>query len=676
MAAARALGEDLGSICGGRGICGRCKVQIGEGHFAKHGLRSGPGNVSAFGAVEQRYTDKRGPLGAGMRLACQAAILGDLVIDVPADSQVHRQIVRKEAEARDIAIDPVVQLFYVEVAPPDLKSPLSDFARLTAALAAQWGQTLGRADMAVLAGLQATLRAGAWGVTVALRHDGTLVALRPGLHDRALGVALDIGSTTLALHLCDLATGQVLASRGAMNPQIRFGEDLMSRLSYAMENPGGLQDLTGAVREAAARLIAEAVAEAGATPEDVLELVAVGNPIMHHIFLGLDPCEIGVAPFTLAVDGAIDMPARDLGLAIAPGAMVHLLPCIAGHVGADAAAAILSDAPHARDEVTLLVDVGTNAEIVLGNRARLLACSSPTGPAFEGAQISCGQRATPSAIERVRIDRTTLEPRFKIVGCELWSDDPGFAAATAGIGVSGLCGSGIIEVVAEMFLAGILLPDGLIDRSLAGRSPRFRREGRGLAYVLHDGPPRLMVLQADVRAVQLAKAALHAGAALLIDRYGRAPDRIHLAGAFGSRIDPLHAMVLGLIPDCALDRVQAIGNAAGTGARIALLNLAARAEIAALVRQVEKVETAADPAFQDLFVDAMGLPHATAPTPNLARAVTLPPRLARVRTSRRPAAPENPEVPDDIPAAARAGDHRLASASPPARPGNHPVSAA
>ncbi len=348
---------------------------------------------------------------------------------------------------------------------------------------------------------------------------------------------------------------------------------------------------------------------------------------MHHLVLGLDPTELGGAPFALTIDGAYEARARQLGLDIAPGACLYALPCIAGHVGADAAGMVLAEGPYLRDELTLLVDVGTNAEIVFGNRERLLACSSPTGPAFEGAQISCGQRAAPGAIERVRIDRATLEPRFKVIGCDLWSDDPGFAEASASVGVTGVCGSGIIEAIAEMHLAGIVSEDGVIDGALAQRTRRVEAVGRTFAYVLNDGAPRLLVYQTDVRAIQLAKAALYAGAKLLIERRGAgAPERIILAGAFGSHIDPLYAMALGLIPDCDLSRVASAGNAAGTGARIALLNLAARAEIEDVVLRIEKIETAIEPRFQEHFVAAMAIPNKADAFPNLARRVELPAR--------------------------------------------------
>jgi uncharacterized 2Fe-2S/4Fe-4S cluster protein (DUF4445 family) len=421
-----------------------------------------------------------------------------------------------------------------------------------------------------------------------------------------------------------------------MNPQIRYGEDLMSRVSYVMLHEGGDAELTAAVRKALDGLLAVLANKAGIKRAEILELAIVGNPIMHHLLLGIDPTPLGSAPFALATDAAVHTTAGELGLRVHPSARIYVLPCIAGHVGADTAGVILAEEPHEGEALTLVVDVGTNAEIVLGNRDRLLAASSPTGPAFEGAQISSGQRAAPGAIERVRIDRTTLEPRFRVIGVDAWSDEAGFAdaLAEAGIGITGICGSGIIEVIAELYLAGVVTADGVIDGALAERTPRVVADGRTFSYVLHDpatGGPRIVITQNDVRAIQLAKAALYAGVRLLMDQLGvDAVDEVRLAGAFGSQIDPLHAMVLGLVPDCDLARVKAAGNAAGTGALIALLSGEARREIEGVVRRVEKIETAVEPRFQEHFVEAMAIPHRTASNPQLERVVELPPRPATV----------------------------------------------
>lgn len=617
--AARSLGVDIDSVCGGRGLCGRCQITVSEGDFPKHGIQSRAEHLSSVDAVEESYATKRS-FQPGRRLSCLALVLGDLVIDVPPESQVHKQVVRKRPEARAIRLDPIIRLYYVEVEEPDMHNPAGQLRRLERALEKEWNLTGLSADLHVLQGLDKALVEGDYKVTVAVRDDERLVRVQPSYHDKAYGLAIDVGSTTIAVHLCDLSTGEVVASGGAMNPQIRFGEDLMSRVSYVQLNPGGDKRMTRVVRRAISKLAAETAAEAGIEVDDILEVTVVGNPIMQHLLLGLDPTPLGGAPFALATDQALTLRTSEIGLDLNPGARAYVLPCVAGHVGADTAGVLLSEEPHKRAELTLAVDVGTNAEIILGNEDRVLAASSPTGPAFEGAQISGGQRAAPGAIERVRIDRETLEPRFKIIGSDLWSDDPEFMAAPTGV-----CGSGIIEVIAEMYLAGILTQDGVIDGAMAARSPRIVKEGRTFSYLLHEGEPRLTITQNDVRQIQLAKAALYAGARLLMDRMGvDKVDRIVLAGAFGSTIDTTHAMVLGMIPDCDLKHVSSAGNAAGTGARIALLNRKARAEIEEVVRAVEKVETAVEPRFQEHFVEAMAIPHKTAPHPNLARVVTLP----------------------------------------------------
>jgi len=629
LTAARTLGVDIDSVCGGRAICGRCQVTIGEGEFAKHGIRSSIAHLSAVSKVEERYDEKRG-LAQGRRLSCQAQLLGDAVIDVPPESQVHKQVVRKRVETRAIEINPVTRLHYIEVEEPDMHKPSSDLERVYRALAEQWSIGNLTCDLSIIRALQKTLRQGAWKITVAVysRLPGggnEIIAIWPGYHDRAFGLAVDVGSTTIAAHLTDLASGEVKAAAGLMNPQIRFGEDLMSRVSYVMMNPGGDKEMTAAVRGAIDTLAGQVAIEAGIELTDILEIVLVGNPVMHHLLLGIDPTELGGAPFALATGLPITRPARELDLKLNPGAYAYVLPCIAGHVGADTAGVVLSESPHESDDNMLVVDVGTNAEIVLGSKRRLLACSSPTGPAFEGAQITSGQRAAPGAIERIRIDPLTLEPRYRVIGSDLWSNEPGFEEAVATTGVTGICGSGIIEAIAEMYLAGIINQDGLVDGSLAARSNRIKPHRRTFSYVVRAGEPFIAVTQNDVRAIQLAKAALYAGTRLLMDRLEiDKVDRIRLAGAFGSHIDVKYAMILGLIPDCPLDHVHSAGNAAGTGARIALLNSKARDEIEQVVRRIEKIETAVEPKFQQHFVEAMAIPHKTAPFTNLASVVKLP----------------------------------------------------
>ena len=635
LTAARQLGVDLDSVCGGRGICSKCQITPSYGEFPKHGVTVAQGALSDWNAVEQRYDDKRG-LKTGRRLGCQARILGDVVIDVPPESQVHRQVVRKAATARDITMDPATRLFFVQVQEPDMHSPTGDLERLASALRDQWNIPRVTADLSLLAKLQPTLRKGKWQVTVALHKGHADTAARiteiwPGLHEGGLyGLAIDLGSTTIAAHLTNLETGEVTASSGLMNPQIRFGEDLMSRVSYAMMNPGGDVEMTAAVRAALNELTTEIAQEAGIDSSLIVETVFVCNPVMHHLLLGLDPVELGQAPFALATSDSISIGAPEMGLiTMNPRARIYILPCIAGHVGADAAAVALSEEPGKSDDLVLVVDVGTNAELLLGNKTRVLACSSPTGPAFEGAQISSGQRAAPGAIERIEINPDTKEPRFQVIGSDLWSDQPGFDDATATTGITGICGSGIIEAVAEMRMAGLLDASGLVGSAAQTGTPRSIPEGRTHSYLIHDatdtGGPRITVTQGDIRAIQLAKSALYAGARLLMDEMGvDKVDRIVLAGAFGAHISTKHAMVLGMIPDAPLAKVFSAGNAAGTGARIALCNIAARAEIERVVHEITKVETAIEPRFQEHFVAANAIPHKTDTFPELSKIITLP----------------------------------------------------
>ena len=634
LTAARQLGVDLDSVCGGRGICSKCQITPGYGEFSKHGVTVSEGALSDWNSVEQRYKDKRGLI-EGRRLGCQATVQGDIVIDVPPESQVHKQVVRKRAEVLDITLNPSTRLYYVEVEEPDMHNPSGDLERLVAALETQWQLKDVHADFNILQQMQPILRKGGWTVTCAVHHadegtDPQIVHLWPGLYEGTIyGMAVDLGSTTIAAHLCDLRTGEVVASSGLMNPQIRFGEDLMSRVSYAMMNPGGDKEMTRAVRDGMDALFTQISADAEIDKSLIMDSVFVCNPVMHHLFLGIDPFELGQAPFALATSNSLRLFAHQLDINIHPSARVYILPCIAGHVGADAAAVALSEAPDKSDDLVLVVDVGTNAEILLGNKEKVLACSSPTGPAFEGAQISSGQRAAPGAIEKVEIDPITKDPRFRVIGCELWSDEEGFWEAIKGSGITGICGSGIIEAIAEMRMSGLLDASGLIGSATQTGTDRCVLDGRTHSYVMYDasstGGPKITVTNPDIRAIQMAKAALYSGARLLMDKFGvDSVDRVVLAGAFGAHISPKHAMVLGMIPDVPFERVTSAGNAAGSGARIALIDKSQRAAIEHTVRQIEKIETAIEPKFQEHFVNASGIPNSDDPFTLLRATVALP----------------------------------------------------
>ena len=634
LTAARQLGVDLDSVCGGRGICSKCQITPSYGEFSKHGVTVHEDALSPWNSVEDRYDTIRG-LPKGRRLGCQATVQNDIVVDVPPESQVHKQVVRKRAEARDITMNPSTRLYYVEVQEPDMHEPSGDLERLIKSLRKDWDLPELEADLGVLKSLQPALRKGDWKVTCAVHlGDDTfsprIMQVWPGYYEGTIyGLAVDLGSTTIAAHLCDLQSGDVVASSGIMNPQIRFGEDLMSRVSYGMMNPNGADEMTTAVREGMNALFVQIASEAEIDRNLIVDAVFVCNPVMHHLFLGIDPFELGQAPFALATSESLSLRAIELDLNLHPSARVYLLPCIAGHVGADAAAVALSEAPDKSEDLVLIIDVGTNAEILLGNKEKVLACSSPTGPAFEGAQISSGQRAAPGAIERVEIDAITKLPRFKVIGCDLWNTEEGFAKETARTGVTGICGSGIIEIVAEMRMAGIVDAPGLIGSAEQTGSPNCFPEGRTNSYLVYDGTadggPLITVTNVDIRQIQMAKAALYSGARLLMDKFEvDSVDRVVLAGAFGAHISPKHAMVLGMIPDAPLDKVTSAGNAAGTGARIALLNREARTEIEATVHDIHKIETALEPRFQEHFVNASAIPNAVEPFPILNSIVTLP----------------------------------------------------
>ncbi len=618
--AARSLGVGIESICGGAGTCGKCQVIIEEGRFAKYDLTSSSDHVSPASEDERSICARRG-LPNGVRLSCLAHVNGDLLVTVPEEARANRQIVRKAAAERVIRVDPIIQMVLLTLDPPIL-GDRSDQERILALLESRFGLKAPAFELSALKSLPAALREGHGEVSLTIWNDQTVIRVQAGLHDTPLGLAVDIGSTSLAAYLCDLRTGVLLATTSAMNPQVTYGDDIMSRISYAVEIPNGRERLQRAVIHAINDLAAQATAQANAAVEDIVDCVLVGNSVMHHLALGLDPAQLGHLPFAPVAGGPVDVAARDLGLKFNPGARVHVLPLEAGYVGADNVGVILAEEPHKQDDIVLIVDVGTNGEILLGNRERLLCTSSPTGPAFEGAQITHGMRAAPGAIERVRIDPHTLEVNIKVIGQDHW----GAELPDEQIQARGICGSGILEAVAELFTAGLVLPSGKFNPKL--NSPRLIRGPKGQpAFILATaeqsatGSP-IVLTQSDVRSVQLAKAALYVGAQLLMKERGvQQVARIVLAGAFGSLIDRERAMIIGMIPDCPLDRVTAVGNAAGDGARIALLNKSSRIEAAKVARWTEHITAPLKTEFQEQFVAALPFPHASHPFPDVQRMI-------------------------------------------------------
>ncbi len=615
--AARQLGVQIESVCGGRGICGKCQISVAEGEFAKFAITSKATHLSARGPLEKRYDDKRG-LAADRRLSCSTTIEGDLVIDVPAASIIAGQTIRKDANTLGLTRNPALKLCYIELPPPDLHTPIGDADRLSEALKKTFALNGVQIPFVMLAKIQAEMAAANGKITVCVNVSGplpVLVAVFGGYSEELSGLAIDIGSTTIAAHLVDLMSGQILASTVRANPQIRFGEDLMSRVSYVMMNEGGRQKLTTIIRDCVNEMIAELLKKTGGNRDHLLEAVLVSNPVMHHLFLGLDPTPLGQAPFNPAVSRSVSADAGELGLDLGAGARIYYLPIVAGHVGADAAAVILAEQPDKEKNPVLIVDVGTNAEIVLWDTKTLFAASSPTGPALEGAEISSGQRAAPGAIERIRINRNSLEARYKVIGATSWSDDINFPKEIKKTGISGICGSAIIEVIGEMLLAGIVASDGIIrGPETEAEAGLLVKNGRTWSYVVRAENPTLLITQNDVRAIQLAKSALYAGVKLLMDKTElQEINDIRLAGAFGSYIDPQYALLLGLVPDTEPQNVTAVGNAAGQGALMALLDVKARRKIEKLVLKIQKVETALEPEFQSHFVAAIGLPNSVDP---------------------------------------------------------------
>ena len=631
LEAAQKFSVDLNSICGARGRCSKCQVELTFGEFNKLNIRSKETSVSERNETELIYRTKF-HLSEERRLGCQTKILGDLVVDVPEDSQIHKQIIKKETNLRDFSLNTSVKAFYVQVSEPQLDSLESDFERLKISLKDDWNIQGVTCSVRVLKDLQEKLRRGNWGITVLLYYKENTVPEIVDIHSGyseipAFGVAIDLGSTSIAATLCDLNSGKIVGSMGIMNPQIRYGEDVMSRVSYCMMEEKGLATLNNSVIQGINELTRKIAEKHGIKLDSVFEIVFVANPIMHHLLLGIDPKELGQAPFPLAFSDSLNIKSEDIGIILNPESYVYTVPCIGGHVGADAASVLIAEQPQKlKDTTTLLIDIGTNAEILLAKGEEIFACSCPTGPALEGAQISAGQRAAPGAIERVRIDPITKEPRFKVIGCEQWSNEEGFSENVSGVGVTGICGSGIIEAVAEMRLAGLLDANGLIGSAAQTGSNRCTSSERTNSYLLYsDNKVSLSITNMDIRAIQLAKAALHASFKILLEKSRvNKIDSILLAGAFGSQISPEHALIIGLVPDAQVSQIVASGNSAGAGAIIALLDVSSRREISSLVRKVHKIETAVEPSFQKHFVEGSAFPDNSSSHPELFKIKELP----------------------------------------------------
>ena len=622
LEAARTLGVGIEAACGGARVCGKCRVIVETGRFEKLNLVSAADHVSPVGDVEKKFLTAE-ELSRGYRLACNAFLSGDLVVTVPEESRSAKQVILEKGRERIVEVRPAVKNITVTLPAASLSDFRDDRQRLLDALEKETGLKNLSVDYPVLKELPQILRDGSWTVTATLWQEKEVIRVAPGTRKTSLGAAVDVGTTTLAAFLCDLTTGEVLAKASRMNPQIGYGEDVLARISYAASEAEGREKLQASIIEALNALTADMTEKAGFSASDVDEMVLVYNTAMHHLALGLDPRYVGRAPFAPAASAPLDIKARDLGVNINPSGNVHSLPVEAGFVGADNMAVLLAEEPYNGEKIKLIIDIGTNGEIDLGNKNRLLSTSCATGPALEGAQIAFGMRAAPGAIERVKIDPISHEPRYKVIGQDEWYPVPCDRHPTVQkIGAQGICGSGVIDAIAAMYKAGVISKAGRINAKL--ETPRVRRGESGkLEYVLAWAKETavgkdIVITQADIRAVQLAKAALYVGAEYLMEKLGvDHVDEVILAGAFGSYIDKESAMAIGMFPDCDLSRVHAVGNAAGDGARIALLNVGKRHEAAKVARRVEFVETAIEPDFQKKFMDAIAIPHAKAKFPHL-----------------------------------------------------------
>jgi uncharacterized 2Fe-2S/4Fe-4S cluster protein (DUF4445 family) len=619
LEAAQALGVDIEGVCGSKKVCGKCKVRIEEGYFEKDNMDSRMDNLSPI--TEDELEHMKPEDGPAMRLACTAEVLGDVKVFVPERSRAGKQVVRKAAKELVIKLDPAVMKYDVKIPPPSLHDMTTgDRERVLQFMEEDYGLKDLDFDFEVLKDLQDALRQGEWKATLSVWMDKKIIKVEPGFVETTYGLAVDIGTTTVVGYLCDLNTGRVINTESMMNPQVPFGEDVMSRITYAMTNPDGLQKMQATIIDGLNEIIGRVSADLRVNGknggEAIVDMTIVFNTAMHHIFLGFNPEYIGRSPFIPAVQHALNIRARDLGLKINPASYVHILPLEAGFVGADNVGVLIAEEPYNQDEVSLIIDIGTNGELLLGNRERVCSTSCATGPAFEGAQIKFGMRAAPGAIEKVRINADTREPLYKVIGKTDWHTH------LQEVNSKGICGSGIIDVAAELFKAGIIDKSGKFVKDLD--TPRVRVDADGKPeYVLAWAEETsigtdITVTQGDVRALQLAKGALYAGAKLMMNRMGITKlDKVVLAGAFGSYIDRESALTLGMFPDCDIDRVYSVGNAAGDGARMALLNRSKRLEADEKARWVEFVEIAVEPEFEREFMRAMHIPHMKDNFPNL-----------------------------------------------------------
>jgi len=575
------------TICGGKGECGKCKVKI----LSSKGF-------SEITEKEKRLIGKKDLL-KGMRLACLTKVYGNLILEVPEES-LRRGFVRDKTYAqRKVNLLPAVSLYPIEIPPPSLSSNESDFERIKKALKEKYSISIARIDPFSFKESPSILRKEKGNVNIAVWMDDEVVGVRKKSTDELYGLAVDIGTTTIGAYLMSLKDGRCLSSGSALNPQIKFGEDIMTRIAYVV-NKGqkGLDILHNTLIEGLNSLTENLVQDAHVSKDGILEATIVGNTVMHHIFLNIDPSYLGVSPFVPFLSSSINLKARDLGLNINPSANVYVLPVEAGFVGADNVGVILALKPYLQDEYLLIIDIGTNGEIVLGNRERLISASCATGPAFEGAHIKSGIRADAGAIEEIKIDPRSYEVAYKVIG----NKKP-----------KGICGSGIIDAVSELFKASLIDNSGRFKKGI--KLERLRKGTEGIEFVIAWTKETaigrdITITQKDIRTVQLAKAAIYGGSKILLKHLGiEKPSRVMLAGVFGNYIDVNNAYTLGMFPFTKPSEIIPVGNAAGEGAIFALLNRKEREEAEKIAKRIEYIELTLQKEFRKEFLDALYIPH-------------------------------------------------------------------
>ncbi|MBW2492782.1 MAG: DUF4445 domain-containing protein [Deltaproteobacteria bacterium] len=657
LEAAQELGENIESLCGGKGTCGKCRILVSEGYFPKYEIDSRRKNLSIWQKTEANFINKKQKT-EGFRLACCAEIKGDVLAFVPEESRAAKQVVSKRLRPVTVPYDPIVEKYDLIIGPPSKNGSQGDLERLLDALGNQYGledlgcdiDTLYPCDIDVLRKLPSRLRERSWHVTVSVWMDREIIRILPGKVLDSFGVAIDIGTTTVVASLVHLNSMQILDTQYIMNPQVKYGEDVISRINYLVHNKDGLSQMSADIIGALNRMI-EALLDSTwpddadyqetteafnyshvqnqrakteenflcLIPEDIEDVSIVGNTIMHHIFLKLDPRHVAIAPFPPVVQKSLNIKARNLGLNICPSAYVHILPNEAGFVGADNVAVLTAEAPYKSDQIQLIIDIGTNGELVLGNKERLLSTSCATGPAFEGAEITSGMRAAPGAIERIAVDPETHEVAYKVVGYDAWSN----YAEPGELQVRGICGSGIMDVLAEFYRSGIITKSGAFQQNQV--SPRFRINSATkhrefvIAWANETAIGRdITITQKDIRQIQLAKAAIYTGCKLLMREWGTdRVDVVKIAGGFGIHMDPVKTLIMGMIPDCDPNQIIPIGNAAGIGALVTLLNREKRSESDWVAQMVEYVDLALLKGFKNEFVEALHIPHKKDPFPHL-----------------------------------------------------------